>query len=345
MSFLEDYLNGLTTFAEQYKNFVGSNLVKLGNFIAGSAPSSQLTGYSAYIPPFTGGQCNTSYRVNIILYNNNGAYYGTTYINVNGRIIGLFAEASTVIRSFENNAIVTRSVFNGISPLSHISSVIRLDGLADNCGNLPNPNPVDSQSNPYPTGGSPNFGAGQLSGTGESLNNPNIINPIAPKELDPNTPIEGNFLGVVVGILRIIKIANDILDLLNKLLDLFNRLIGKEKEKELRLFPIGTVTKDGYIDISSIIGLGFIPIKLNIFTIRIPNYLSKQISEKSPFKYFNGIGNIMFIDGFYSIQTDDSIQFIKQSLQIPPDSIGFYYHFGLADKITAQLYIIGIKKP
>ena len=165
---------------------------------------------------------------------------------------------------------------------------------------------------------------------------------------DPNPPstTEGIALALpalLKNVAAALSAIKNVVDILNGLKDLIDKLSKKDGKKEIKLFPLGLAARDGYVNLQSVIDAGYVPYKVNILITRLPPFLSKEITDKIPFNYYNGLGRVQSVDGGFNICSFDKIQHIRQSVFLKEDSVGFYYSFGREDKITAQLTLLAIK--
>lgn len=121
------------------------------------------------VPPFTGGQCYTTYNLDFSFTNQFGRQ--TSNQIVSGRIIGVYVtevlgngtKQSGIERETSPGAGITRislgTVAGTIDPDPAIANIVRVDGLPDDCGDppgvlAPGSNPAPSPG-PFPTGEEP----------------------------------------------------------------------------------------------------------------------------------------------------------------------------------------------
>jgi hypothetical protein len=158
-------------------NVVGGGLDAIGNFFFGKKPTVSdsvdlgknynANSQAAYVPPFTGGQiAGVQYQVAIALnYNGNPVDY--TFANwrrtsdggISGNAPIVFGKILDVYATSTGWAIRTSTGITGgignpfFVPITGIK-IVRLDGLPDTGGDLPNPNPFEA--NAYTTANAPN---------------------------------------------------------------------------------------------------------------------------------------------------------------------------------------------
>ena len=310
-----------------------------------------------YNPPFTGGQCVTRYRVIFdsvtnrpnqdrlnILLEFNGAVLGYSYVSY---IDGAY-DAIKVVWDAPNQGIfgtVAYGLVQDFRPSSltaYITNIriTRVDGLADDCGNLPDPVPPPSIPDDglfIPT--NPTIGD----------NNGNL-NPAAIILL-PAAPIVfvSGFAAALAAALAGAKAAADALagikllaEGFELLKDLFKKIAEDLDEKE-KLKPknrdivrqtYGQIKGDGALDFFPNNNTKFEPIQLDIIIVAIPIGFGKYFGSFSPHRYrYKELGYISFYSVNQGILETHSIQFKRTTLQIPPLAIGFIYHLGLDEQI------------
>ncbi len=296
------------------------------------------------------------------------ARQAAAFAGVAGKIGGILSDTGTgtepnrvqtiVVATGSGNQSITFNansgfVFGGESYVPYqyaFNGAIKRNGSQDTCGDIPDSNPSSPQSNPIPISAAVGIGDAFVIAIPDLfIPTPSI--PVPPAAIDPPEAIppattEGiaaalpAILGNLAAALNAIK---NVVDILNGIKDLIDKLSKKDGKKEIKLFPLGLATKDGYINLQSVIDAGYVPYKVNILITRLPPFLSKEIGDRIPFNYYNGLGRIQSVDGGFHICSFDRIQHIRQSVFLKEDSVGFYYSFGREDKITAQLTLLAIK--
>ena len=295
-------------------NWIGERIGDLKNFLGlsptpSTTPSEQISNWK---PPYQGGQCATLYRFKISATYSTGTLYAGSALS-GSQLVGAplsdaqarqgsgvagamsnwkfsnqknaFGTASTLRLSNGFQTITWAAFTNGDFVGASITWVERVDGLPDNCGNLPNPNPQPTL--PYEQGGA------------------NAASPYTSNQLD--TVYEGlplalptNLLGVLAGLAGLIGGALDALDGIKKIGDAIGTiqklldLLLKDKERRDRANPIfkkkligfwrEIVDDDGYISLNWIpIGNKFaIPYAIQIVVESFPSTASRLLGTKSP---------------------------------------------------------------
>lgn len=313
-----------------------------------------------YTPPFLGGQCNAAYSVSFYQTMSDG---GTVYYYVNAG----FPNDSPPNDTEKKNAFVTDGAIQSItwsgvglsgfgainivingsgtycinnrittSPTGFgIHSIVRRDGLPDNCGNLPNPNlppPISvdglaSSAAPDLLGGSssivsgspltPNGGDALANGANSDFSEAGALAP---------SDIAGALAKIAAGLAKVAQI----LSLFNEILELLRKLINKNNKSSFR-YDFGSIQKDGFINMvpsnpANKIEWQFLDIQVTEVRVGI----GKIFGNKSPNYYlYESIGRISFVSPTFGVLSTHPIQFIRTSIPIPPLAIGFFYHLGL----------------
>ena len=300
-----------------------------------------------YTPPFTGGQCLTQYRITwSSFFEDNTPFQSNQQIVLNGAFVGVkfFESSSTYPNSgwyFVSQSGTARNfVTNNPTVKIVVQSVVRVDGLADNCGNLPNPNtppaiPDDGLFNPT------NPRIGDDNG---NLNPAAIV-------LAPAAPlILINGLGAAIGAalaaaraagsaLDAIQKVAEALEGLGKLWDKLQEFLdewekNRPKKRDIVRQTYGRISGDGALDFFPDNNTKFQAIQLDVIITNIPIGFGRYFGNLSPSRYrFKELGYIAFYSTNQGILEVHSIQFKRTSYQIPELAVGFIYHLGLDDQI------------
>ena len=295
-----------------------------------------------YTPPFTGGQCYTSYNVDYSVPSNAGGFIisGAT-TTVPGRIIGSYKDGAVYGLEVQTSptASVARIPFGAAAAATgvQINSLSRVDGSPDSCGDLPNP---DS--------GEPVAGSG-LAESGQPPDLEEDAEPVYEGSPIAAVPSFAAILAAAIAaakaagtaleaIVEIAKAIEAIGDLLNRLKDFLD---GEEKPKNRSVFKydFGSIERDGFLRLYPFVNLAeFKAEMLDLQFLSIPTYYGKYFGEKSPnFYRFKELGYIAFVSPTFGVLSQVPLEFGRVSIPIPDDSIGFFFHLGLEGGIIANV--------
>jgi hypothetical protein len=294
-----------------------------------------------YIPPFTGGQCYTSYNVTYSVPRSDGGFLvsGATTVVV-GRIVGSYKNGGEYGLETQNtpSGAINRVSF-GISAIAtgvQIDSLSRVDGSPDNCGDLPNPNPTPSPaSDGLAFSEPPDFTSSAVTGIvdgtaavadgSEEIIDDGLDDFTEAGELAP-TNIGGALAKLASGLFKVLEllaILNDILELLKKLTNSGN--------KSSFSYDFGNLRFDGFIRIQSEPPTSNIsPLHLDLQVTAVKVGISRIFGEKSPNYYYREpVGYIHFVSPTFGVLSSHQIRFNRTSIPIPPLAYGFFYNLGL----------------
>ena len=299
-----------------------------------------------FIPPFTGGQCNTGYlvRVDFLIIASNTRNVPVLIASTVGKVTGATSYENVAgnsgIKVFADGTYYDYNQNSNFYRDFKVVSVTRADGSSVDCGDLPNPN-----------GGKPIADDGLF-----TPNNPVIgdedgtINPAA-IILSPAAPIIaiGGGLALSAAAAAAAKAATDTLEAIKKVaeaLDSLKKLWEKLKEfleewekdrpknRDIVRQTYGNIDGDGAIDFYPLSNKNFTAIQVDIVVTEIPIGFGKYFGSMSPSRYrYKELGYISFYSISQGIIETHSIRFKRSSLIIPKTAVGFIYHFGLDNKI------------
>ena len=326
------------------------------------------TGLSAaYTLPFVGGQCSVIYRVILECFATidgvEGSYVGQADFNNPGFTGAITGAGFELINTSANGTktyawyILTQGGTNKYQitqtgrldyqsqPTSGRVNIIliqRKDGQADNCGNLPNPNPAPSISDD-----------GLFKPTNTYITDSNdVVNP-ASIVLAPALPlvlvaaITGGYMAALAAAkaasdaLEAVKKIAEGLEALKKLWDKLQEFLdewekNRPKKRDITRQTYGQILGDGALDFFAPNSKKVEAIQLDIVVTNIPVGFGKYFGSMSPSRYrYKELGYIAFYSVNQGILETHSIQFKRTTLEIPKLAIGFIYHFGLDNQIKA----------
>jgi len=343
IEFLKDRASEYADFLRGVANFLSPKPLPLQN---------------PYTPPFRGGQCLTSYNVNL---DYTGTRYGSpfffanqsTFTNVQGKITrlqenknGNSVTSVTLYRTGSDGIEVaagsTSPPDTDIWTAVSINRVIRVDRQNDDCGDLPNPSP----------NGTPSIsGDGLFSPQNNKVENANGDLTEGAVVLAPALPLVfvAAILAGLVNALAAAKAAIDALtaikaiaDYLDSLKDLFEKLReflnewekNRKKKKDIVRYTYGQLKGDGAIDLYPDNNSKYDGIQLDIVITKIPIGIGKYFGSFSPHRYiYDRLGYISFYSVNQGILSTHEIEFKRTSLEIPSLAVGFIYHLGLSEQI------------
>lgn len=304
-----------------------------------------------YTPPYTGGQCNVLYNVtwrSVFVRTGLPPEINTgVRNNIRGRIRGSFNRsikpASPTDTRFKGDAGIIGTDINGnpqetrvidllfgdgVSLEFTILSVVRSDGLPDNCGDLPNPNPS------FPIAGT---GLAQSSPPDLEVDSEPVTEGLVPLNLAALLAAARAALAAAATLAELAAAIAEVLDLIGKILDDLNPK-NRDKYKSTFLYQYGSISNDGFLrfygDVSND---GFEAIYLDILFTDIPSGYGKFFGELSPNRYiYNRLGHIAFVSPSLGVMEVRELEFPRQSFSIPKDSIGFFYNLGLNGSVKAN---------
>lgn len=311
-----------------------------------------------YEPPFAGGQCtNIEYNISITV-NYKFAGDDVTETVSGGRFLGAIqsVEAVKISEAFINLRIVWNSgnstylqqgwyANSQISGFNIVSvSLSPTGGVADACGNLPNPNPSE------PTSSS---GLAQNGFNPNSQPNTELAAPIVPflpsflAALNAALAAAAAAANALDGIKAVAEAIAAIADLLKKIRDDLNeKEKEKDKNKEVLSYQFGKIEKDGFLRLyPSNAFADSEAFQLDVLITAIPLGYGKYFGRFSP-NYFEykRLGHIAFVSASFGIIERKYIEFGRSSFSVPKGSVGFYYHLGLDGIIKANASAIYLRE-
>ena len=300
--------------------------------------------------PYLGGQCvGFRYAILVTIADSgvfNGFQSGVSGVLGEIRSITKRQEANgfgTIVFEGSNNdprIIMTSVLFANLS--WRVDSIARLDGQPDNCGNVPNP----VSSPPIPDDGL------------FKPNNPyitdsnDVVNPAA-IVLAPALPlvlvaaITGGYMAAMAAAkaasdaLEAVKKIAEGLESLKKLWDKLQEFLdewekSRPKKRDITRQTYGRIEGDGALDFFAPNSTKVEAIQLDIIVTNIPIGFGRYFGSMSPSRYrYRELGYIAFYSVNQGILEVHSLQFKRNTLQIPPLAVGFIYHFGLDNQIKA----------
>lgn len=342
--------------------FILGGLNYLRRQLLPSAPVTEPVG-EPYTPPATGGQCSgVMYKVtgfNLKTLNANGSTvvnYGR--INSGYQFLAPFKDAKVEFFDGLVNVIITsgnnvRGNLFGVgsqgATKAELTSVtiVRVDGQADTCGNVPNPNPspsiatdgIATSTPPNPNNFLPLI-AGIAAATAASFLAAKAA-AAAALAAAKAAAIGGNVADAIA------KLADALAEIL-KLLDELEKKKDEEKDEEKTVLKhdFGRVEKDGFLRLYPDENLTKLKLSyVDIQVENIPSYLGKYFGQKSPNYYrYKPLGYISFVSPTFGILETRQIDFRRVSLNPPENAFGFFYHFGLNGILKANLTGFYVKK-
>ena len=300
-----------------------------------------------YTPPFTGGQCLVQYRITWnSFFEDNTPFQSNQQIVLNGAFVGVqfFQSSSTYPNSgwyFVSQSGTARNfITNNPSVKIVVQSVVRVDGLADACGNTPNPTPPPA----IPDDGLFNPTNPHIADDNGTLNPAAIVlAPAAPLVL---VPLIGSAIAAALAAARAASSALEAIQKVAEALEGLGNLWDKLKEfledweknrpkkRDIVRQTYGRILGDGAIDFFPDNNNKFQAIQLDVVITNIPIGFGRYFGSLSPSRYrFKELGYIAFYSVNQGILETHSIQFKRTSYQIPELAVGFIYHLGLDEQI------------
>lgn len=284
--------------------------------IQSSAPPT-IAPIGDYVPPFAGGQCSTNYMVVISYIDSASVVREQTYTSLSGAIIAPniignnwgFTHMSGANR-------IRKGVFDTDYYSLYSFVVSRVDGLPDNCGNLPNPNPIAI-----------NPDGGMVDGAYAPIASNQIV-PAALPVLAPSAITA--ILAALRNAANLAILAAQLADALKAILDFLKEIEDKDPSKKaIKSRDLGAIEKDGFLRLYPSVRGDSIAINLDLRFYSIPSWKRDTIlGNKSPNRYHN-LGRILFVSETLGIINEIELVYTINSIPIPENAIGFYYHLGL----------------
>jgi len=351
-------------------------------------PTTAIPSAAPYVPPFLGGQCRlganvgywfipTSFR-NIEqgqTYNsNNTAPFGNgaiqlaanlsvssvTFVRNGTRTASRIVMSNGTIKQdnlgFGNNSdtdnLVTDIVWNLVLYNYGTSQVI-----ADNCGNLPDPNPPNLPI--ISDGGAPQNGTPSVT-NGDDLVEAGLPVIALPSILPFLIGLAAQVGAAIAAAqaaadaLTAIKAVADALKKLSEQLEAYKELFDKLREylnqkereeaakKEYFIRQFGIIRKDGYLDITPRPApVGFKPLMLDFRCSQVPNAMGRFFGKDSYnwFRY-QELGSICFLSPTSGVLSVHKIEHVRTSIAIPELAIGFTFNLGLNGVIRARVSML-----
>ena len=321
-----------------------------------------------YTPPYTGGQCPTSYHIRV---------QGRVYFP-NGGLRGTIAEILSVPTNW--NLVTKQGAITDVSPFNSPSTnggqtgfkytangvqgffgvggygdgttiiidgvqVVRTDGLPDNCGDLNNPVP------PPPIADDGLFNP-QNPAIGDNNGNVNqsaiVLAPALPLVL-VSAILAGYSAAMAAAAaasdaLAAIKKIAEGLDALKTLWEKLKEFLdewekNRPKKRDVVRQTYGRILGDGALDFFPNNNTKFKAIQLDVVITNIPVGFGRYFGSLSPSRYrYKELGYIAFYSANQGILEVHSIQFKRTSYQIPELAVGFIYHLGLDEQVKGYAF-------
>jgi len=304
---------------------------------------------AAYIPTFTGGQCEGGYTVFIRFTTlPSGTSSAPFQLGaVTGKITGVEAYNDREGRSgIEVKAGSQTLQFDVIATQGRdfvIDRFQRTNGQPDNCGDLPNPNPPPLVSS-------------------DGLADSAPLAVIEDEELVIGAPLVTipSIGAIVAAIAAAVRVASDALaaikelvnaietigEILDKIRDwIEDRDKDNDKKKSLYRHDYGSIRKDGFLRLyPSGEQNGFSPQYVDLQLLSIPISYGKYFGNLSPnFYRFKSLGHISFVSPSFGVLSTHELEFSRISLTVPDNAFGFFYHLGLDDTIRANVSLFYLR--
>ena len=305
------------------------------NFLPPAATSSSVS--TGYTPLYLGGQCQGA-RYNIMFdIVTNGSFVPNRVSNtsVDGVISNIFINGGGVYAVSNGTTVLLYNLVS-VDSISNIRLTI-LDGLTDNCGNIPDSNPSPTSDTGVATSPAPNPNdfnlllAGIAATTAAALlaaKNAAAAALLAAK----NAAAAGNTASAVG------KLAEALAEILKVLDELDKKEEEEEEEEDVLSYDFGKLTKDGFLRIyPNETTVKYELVYLDIQVLSIPSSFGKYFGKKSPNYYrYKALGYISFVSPTFGILSKIDVEFNRVSFSPPIDSFGFFYHFGLDGSVSAN---------
>lgn len=301
-----------------------------------------------YTPPFEGGQCPTFYtvRVSFVEISTGNRIPPYDAFTVQAPVLGIEpfnnVNGSSGVRVITANGTNTEQA-NASFYRDYEATLRRSDGLEDDCGNLPNPNPppsvaADGLANSSP----PDIASDDDLVLGAPLV---TIPPLgaALAAIAAAVAAAATALDALKKIMDAIQAIGDVLDKIKDWLDDSDK--DKRKKKTLAFHNYGSIRKDGFLRLyPSAEPEGFEPAYIDLQLLSIPIGYGKYFGNLSPnFYRFKSLGHISFVSSSFGILSTHEIEFTRTSINVPDNAFGFYYHIGLEDIIRANVSLFYLK--
>lgn len=248
---------------------LGLNL--LGYLQTTQPPAPPTMGYQApYIPPFTGGQCvGVEYRVDWTILADVYGIRNASAINLVAPIKKIYFVQPTPLNTqwfarieYGEGGVVNTYGGDFGDPNLRLTTVsgptiTRMDGLPDNCGNLPNPNPLTFD----PDGGFAN--------SAYPTTTPTEIVPSALPILAPSA------IAAILAALRnaanLAVLAANLADALKTILDWIKEIDDKDSSKKAVVSRnLGAIERDGFLRLYPLVRHKSIAINLDLRFYLVP---------------------------------------------------------------------------
>ena len=314
-------------------------------------PAAPSESASSYVPPFTGGQCNTSYlvRIDFLIIASNTRNAPVLIATTVGRVTGSAPyeniAGSSGIKVFADGTVYDYNQNSNFYKDFKIVSITRADGSNVDCGNLPDPTGGGSVAQDgIATSAPPNLDAAPI--VIEAV--PPIILPSFAAALAAALAAARNALDALDAIKAVARALEALSDLLNKKNAEENKKEKEKKESQDTIrYEFGSIQKDGFLRLypdSNL--LKYVAQQLDISFVVIPPYLGKYFGKFSPNYYrhkptsnlISSLGYIYFVSPTFGVLSTHHLEFRRTSIKVPENSIGFYYHLGLDGALTANAF-------
>ena len=223
-----------------------------------------------------------------------------------------------------------------------IYKILRQDGTADTGGNLPNPTPnppinddgLFKPNNPYITDSNDVVNPAAI-----------VLAPALPLVL---VPLISSAIAAALSAARAagtaLEAIQKVAEALEGLAELWKKLKefldewekSRPKKRDITRQTYGRIEGDGALDFFAPNSTKVEAIQLDIIVTNIPIGFGRYFGSMSPSRYrYRELGYIAFYSVNQGILEVHSLQFKRNTLQIPPLAVGFIYHFGLDNQIKA----------
>jgi len=342
--------------------WVQDRLADLANFLGLDDASTTAPIAPPFAPPFSGGQCPVAYNISFDYFVERDPI-GLS-LTLNGNVIGGFSGDGTfgalgspiVTRPTESTwdiRIPCRS-FGGVSYERSIASggtsnvvdvritrfeVSRTDGLPDNCGDLPNPNPpFPLSANAFSSGNGDDGTDGEIVYAGLPVLSAAAL--VAALKLLAEAIAAA--ADALEGVRKIGEALKGIIDLIDELLN-----GKKEKDKENpknRRYSVGAwramTTIDGLIPTTAITldGKIALPYKVQVVIKEFPNTSSRILGVLSPSLSIDSLPlfYLLLQEDDFGISAVKTIRTLNSSTSIPPFHRGVFWNFRLNPQMEGK---------
>jgi len=368
---LPDILNAIYSAFVNTAATAGGFLFPSGN-LPDVSDTTALSDAPAYVPPFSGGQCLDRYNLTLSTRNfsaSNSLLFtqATSISGVFGAILGTRSETfldnlnrlsfRTFIRT-TGGEVFHRSFIAGSTNRIEVDivSLVRQAGT-DNCGNLPNQNPVPSP--PIPSGGVPQNGTPATTPSDQLVEAglpvvfaPSVLSLLAGLAAQlgsalANAASAADALAATKAVAQAVGKLAEILEAHKETLDKLRKYLNKKEKEDAAnrqyfVRQYGTILRDGYLDLTPRPApVGFKPLMLDFLCANVPSGMGRFFGAKSYnwFRY-EELGSICFLSPTSGVLSIHKIEHVRTSIAIPELAIGFTYNMGLNGIIRARVSML-----